>query len=105
MSKHTLQNPIRESWSFTLSSSTSQHLVALLKRLVPALLRTRQPYLVSDVELAALLLEDWRRSANPFPFQADIYFDPVGDLDKGNVAVHAEVFAIEGHCAVDAPGG
>jgi hypothetical protein len=42
-----------------------------------------------------LLLENWRRSADPLPFQADIYFDTVGDLDKGNVAVHAVVFAMK----------
>src|SRR5262249_40350298 len=42
---------------------------------------------------------------NPQPFYADIYFDTVGDLDEGNVAVHAIVFTIEGHCAHDAPGG
>ena len=28
-----------------------------------------------------LLFEYWRRSANPLPFQADIYFDTVGDLE------------------------
>jgi len=38
MSKHTLQNPIRESWSFALSPRTSQRLL-ILKRLVPALLQ------------------------------------------------------------------
>src|SRR5215472_1499481 len=52
-----------------------------------------------------LLLEYWRRPANPLPFQADIYFDTVGDFDERNAAVHAVVFAIEGHCARDAPGG
>ena len=50
-----------------------------------------------------LLLENWRRSADALPFQRDIYFDTVGDLDEGNVPVHAVVFAIEGHSAVDAP--
>ena len=52
-----------------------------------------------------LLLEYGRRTANPLPFQVDIYFDAVGDLDEGNVAVHAVVFTIEGHCACNAPGG
>ena len=57
------------------------------------------------VSLCRLLLKYWRGSANPIPFQADIYFDTVGDLDEGDVAIHAVVFAIEGHCAIDAPGG
>ena len=52
-----------------------------------------------------LLLEYWRGSADPLPFQADIYLDTIGDLDEGNGAVHAVVFAVEGHCAIDAPGG
>ncbi len=52
-----------------------------------------------------LLLENRRRSADPLPFQADIYFDTIGDFNEGDVAIHAVVFAIEGHCAVDAPGG
>jgi len=52
-----------------------------------------------------LLLENRRRSADPLPFQADIYFDTIGDFDEGDVAIHAVVSAIEGHCAVDAPGG
>ena len=52
-----------------------------------------------------LLLEYWRRPANSLPFQADVYFDTAGDLDEGNVAVHAVVFAIEGHCTRDAAGG
>jgi hypothetical protein len=38
MSKHTLQNPILESWSFGLRPKTSQRL-SLLKRLVPVLLQ------------------------------------------------------------------
>ena len=50
-----------------------------------------------------LLLENWRSSADPLPFQRDIYFNTVGDLDEGNAPVHAVVFAIEGHSAVDAP--
>jgi hypothetical protein len=52
-----------------------------------------------------LLLENWRSSADPLPFQRDIYFNTVGDLDEGNAPVHAVVFAIEGHSAVDAPRG
>jgi hypothetical protein len=52
-----------------------------------------------------LLLENQRRSADPFPFQADIYFDTVGDLDEGNAFVHAVVLAIESHSAVDASRG
>jgi len=52
-----------------------------------------------------LFLENWRGAADPLPFQVYIYFDPVGDLDQRDVAGHAVVFAIEGHCAVDAAGG
>jgi hypothetical protein len=43
-------------------------------------------------EAIGLLLEYRWRSANAFPFQADIDFDTVGYLDEGNVAVHAVVF-------------
>src|SRR5215469_2401078 len=50
------------------------------------------------------LLEYWGWPANALPFQADIYFNTVGDLDEGNVAVHAVLFAIESHYACDAPG-
>jgi len=52
-----------------------------------------------------LLLENQRRSADPFPFQADIYFDTVGDLDEGDALVHPVVLAIESHSAVDASRG
>ena len=41
-----------------------------------------------------LLLEYGRRPANPIPFQADVYFDTVGNLDEGNVAVHPVDFTI-----------
>ena len=44
-------------------------------------------------------------SADPLPFQADIYFDTIGDLHEWNVLVNAIVFAIAGHCTVDAPEG
>ena len=52
-----------------------------------------------------LLLKNWRSSADPLPSQGNIYYDTVDDLDEGNVSVHAVVFAIEGHSAVDAPSG
>jgi len=49
------------------------------------------------------LLEYGGWPANALPFQADIYFNTVGNLDEGNVAVHAVLFAIESHYACDAP--
>jgi hypothetical protein len=45
-----------------------------------------------------LLLENWRSSAGPLPFQRDIYFDTVGDLDEGNVPVPAVGFD---ECPID----
>src|SRR6267378_3823572 len=38
-----------------------------------------------------LLLENWRSSAYPLPFQGNIYFDTVGDLNEGNILVHPVV--------------
>ena len=52
-----------------------------------------------------LLLEDWRSAVHALPFQGNIYFDTVGDLNEGNIFVHSVVFAIEGHRAVNASGG
>src|ERR1700733_8977106 len=52
-----------------------------------------------------LLLENWRRSPNPLPFQAHIYFHTVGDLDERDAARHAVVFAIKSHGAVETAGG
>src|ERR1700722_6054317 len=76
----------------------------------PALLRLRvgvayrlSAFLVlSNFEL---LLENWSSSAYPLPFQGNIYFDTVGDLNEGNILVHPVVFAIEGHRAINASGG
>lgn len=52
-----------------------------------------------------LLMENWRSAAHALPFQGNIYFDTVGDLNEGNIFVHSVVFAIEGHRAVNASGG
>src|SRR5580693_3560193 len=52
-----------------------------------------------------LLLENWRRSADPLPFQADIYLDTVGDLDERDAARDAVIFAIKSHGAVETAGG
>src|SRR5246127_1985640 len=51
------------------------------------------------------LLEHRRRSANPLPFQPDIYLDTVGNLDERDAARHAVVFAIKSHGAVESAGG
>lgn len=58
-----------------------------------------------DRTCSELLLKNWRRPADPLPFQADIHLDAVGYLDERNVAIHAVVLAVECHDAVDAPGG
>lgn len=50
-----------------------------------------------------LLLENGRISADPLPFQTDIYLDTIGDLDERNIPVYGVIFAIEGHSAVDTP--
>ena len=41
------------------------------------------------------------RTAGAFAFEVNGDLDPVGDLDEGDAAVHAIVFAIEGHGAFD----
>src|SRR5246500_5966188 len=51
------------------------------------------------------LLEHRRRSANPLPFQPDIYLDTVGNLDEREAARHAVVFAIKSHGAVETASG
>jgi len=52
-----------------------------------------------------LLFKNWRRAADLLPFQSDIYFDTVGDLDERDAARHAVLFAIESHGAVETAGG
>src|SRR3984957_20529358 len=49
-----------------------------------------------------LLFEDERRALNFLGFEGDCNLDVVGDFDEGDAAVHAVVFAIENHFAVDA---
>ena len=49
------------------------------------------------------MLKHQRGTADSLPFQIDVYFHAVGDLDEGYVAVHAVVFAIEGHRSSNAP--
>jgi hypothetical protein len=44
-----------------------------------------------------LLLKDHGRPIDSLPFEVDGYFDPVGDLDEGNAAVHSVLLAIESH--------
>ncbi|HLY40274.1 MAG TPA: hypothetical protein VKR52_03630, partial [Terracidiphilus sp.] len=48
-----------------------------------------------------LLFEDEGRAADLFGFEGDGDFDVVGDFDEGDAAVHAVIFAIENHFAVD----
>ena len=43
--------------------------------------------------LGWLLLKDHRRPANSLPFEGDIHFDAVGDLDERNASVHPVVLA------------
>ena len=51
---------------------------------------------------AWLLFEDEGRAFYFFGFEGDCNLDVVGDFDEGDAAVHAVVFAIENHFAVDA---
>ena len=52
-----------------------------------------------------LLFKNWRRSADLLPFQSDIYFDTVGNLDERDAARHAVLFAIESHGPLETAGG
>jgi hypothetical protein len=51
--------------------------------------------------LRRLFLKGQGRSADALAFEIDCDLDAVGDLDEGNAAVHAIVFAVEGHGATD----
>jgi hypothetical protein len=42
-----------------------------------------------------LLLENRSRPADPLPFQVDINFDAVGNLNEGDASVHPIVLAID----------
>jgi hypothetical protein len=48
-----------------------------------------------------LLFEDEGWAANLFGFKGYGDFDVVGDFDEGDAAIHAVVFAIEDHFAID----
>ena len=60
---------------------------------------------LSPIRNLNLLFKNWSRSANLLPFQSDIYFDTVGDLDERDAARHAVLFAVESHGAVETAGG
>jgi hypothetical protein len=83
--------------SSLLSASPANHFLSFPGDLLTEV--SASPVL-SDFEL---LLENGRISADPLPFQTDIYLDTIGDLDEGNAPVYGVVFAIEDHSAVDAP--
>jgi len=59
---------------------------------------------LSPMRNLASLLENWRRTADTAPFQANIYLDAIGNLDKRDAARHSVVFAIKSHGAVEAAG-
>ena len=48
-----------------------------------------------------LLLKGNRRSADPRCMEVDSYFNAVGNLNKGNAAVHSILLAVEGHGSLD----
>src|SRR5579863_4480089 len=52
-----------------------------------------------------LLFKNWRRSADLLPFQSDIYFDTIGDLNERDAARHAVLFAIKSHGAIETASG
>jgi hypothetical protein len=43
------------------------------------------------------LLRVQRRPADSLPFEVEIHFDMVGDLDERNALVHSVVLAVEDH--------
>src|ERR1700746_50179 len=51
--------------------------------------------------LQNLLLEGWGQACDPLPLEVDVDLDAIGDFDEGYAAVHAVLFAVEGHSADD----
>jgi hypothetical protein len=66
-----------------------------------AMANAKEPGWMPTVRKARLLFEDEGWAANLFGFKGYGDFDVVGDLDEGDAAVHAIVFAIEDHFAIN----
>jgi len=53
--------------------------------------------------LGWLLLEDHGRPTNSLPFEGNTHFDPVGNLDERDAAIHSVLFAVESHSPRNGP--